>query len=66
MVGMIPHDGQTNLPEIVSAVDSPARLPGRLDGGEQQGHKNSDNGDHHQEFHECKTVSRLCALPAIE
>ena len=38
------------LLQVVVAVGPPGRLPGRLDGRQQQGHQDPDNGDHHQQL----------------
>ena len=46
---------QGNLPDVVHARCSPPRLPGGLDGRQQQADKNADDGDHHQQFDKRKT-----------
>jgi hypothetical protein len=43
------------LLEVVLALSASSGFPGLLNGGEQQGDENRDDGDHHQQFDECKS-----------
>jgi hypothetical protein len=47
---------QTDLLEVVRTSGTPCRLPCRLHRRQQQGDENADDGDHHQQLDECKTV----------
>ncbi len=50
--------GQPDLADVVLALDSPRRLPGGLDGREQQGNEHPHDGDHHQQLHQGKSPRR--------
>ena len=41
---------QSNLLQIVQALGPPRRFPRRLNGGQQQGDQDADDGDHHQQL----------------
>ena len=45
---------------IVAAGHLPGRLPHRLHGGQQQGHQQGDDGDHHQQLDEREPPCRAC------
>jgi hypothetical protein len=49
--------GDPDLPQIIRTPPSSRRLSGRLDGRQQQPHERPDDGDHHQQFHECETAA---------
>jgi hypothetical protein len=40
--------GNAHLFQIVAALHASSRLPRSLHGREQQGHQNSNDGNHHQ------------------
>jgi hypothetical protein len=46
------QEGESYLPQVIRTLGPPCRLPGCLNGGQQQGDKNSDNRDHHQQLDE--------------
>jgi len=46
-----------NLLQVVHALRSPRGLAGRLDGRQEQGHQNPNDGDHHQQLDQRKTDS---------
>ena len=47
----------TNLFEVVCTLHPPGGLPRTLHRRQQKAYENADDGDHHQEFHQGKTVS---------
>jgi len=47
---------QPHLLEIIRALQPPARSPCRLHGRQEQGDEDANDGDHHQELDERKTV----------
>jgi hypothetical protein len=54
--------GQADLLEVVGAVDAVGGRADLLDGGEQHGDENADDGDHHQKLNESerrRLVSRF-------
>ena len=48
---------QTNLFEIVGALNAPGGLSGRLHGWEQEGDQDGNDCDDHQQFDQGKTTS---------
>jgi len=42
---------------MVQALSAPRRLAGRLDGGQQQGDQDADDGDHDEQLYERKSVA---------
>jgi len=56
-LGKVMH-GQANLPHIAAASHPPRCGSGTLNGGQQHGYQNSDNGDHDQQFDECKSPAK--------
>jgi hypothetical protein len=48
--------GDTDLPQVVPATVFAGGFTSGLDRRQQQSEKCSDNGDHHQEFNQGKTV----------
>ena len=54
-VGVVMH-AQADLLQIVRALRAPGRFAGRLHGRQQQRHQHADDGDHHQQLDERKTV----------
>jgi hypothetical protein len=48
---------QRNLSQVVRALRAPGRFTGGLDCGQQEGDKNSDDGDNHQQFDQGKRFS---------
>lgn len=48
---MIRH-AKANLLQIILALKSPGRLPGRLNGWKQQGNQNADDGDDDKQLNE--------------
>src|SRR4029453_5435112 len=57
MRAVIIVQGDTILPEIIAALDSPGRFPRLLDCGEQQGNQDRDDRDAHQQLHQCGFLS---------
>jgi len=47
--------GQTELLQIVAALRPPCRFARGLNRGQQQGDKDADDRDHHQQFDQSKT-----------
>jgi hypothetical protein len=45
---------QRHLPQVVDALGPPTGLAGGLYGRKQQGDQNADDGDHHEQLHQCK------------
>ncbi len=45
-----------DLLDVVDALRSPRRFSGRLDRRQEQGHENSNDGDHDEQLDERKTV----------
>jgi hypothetical protein len=48
--------GQSDLFEMVPALDSPGRFPGRLDRGQQQADQDAENCNDHQNLDERQTA----------
>ena len=48
--------GDAELLEVVDALGAAGRFAGRLNRRQQQRHQDANNGDHHQELDEGKTV----------
>jgi len=42
--------GESNLFHVIAALRSPRRFAGSLDGRQQQGNQNANDGDHNQQF----------------
>ncbi len=57
---------QGNLLDVVHAGGPPPRLTGRIDGRQQQGDENADDGDHHQQLNERKPNSSLLVQPGVQ
>ena len=54
---LIVHRGETDLLQIVDALDPAGRLAGRLDGGQEQADQDSDDGDHDEELDQGESAS---------
>jgi hypothetical protein len=54
---MVIVQSDADLLEMIAALHAAGGFAGRLDGGEKQRHENPDDGNDHQKFHECKSVS---------
>ena len=70
---MIILGGQGDLLEVVRALGPVARLPRRLDGRQEQGDQDRDDGDHDEEFDQRETVAgrqgltnHVSKLPRVE
>ena len=48
---------QADLLEVVRALGPTGRLAGRLDGGQEQGDQDGDDGDHHQQLDQRESCS---------
>ena len=56
---MIIVQGHTQLLQIVVALRAAGGLASGLDGRQQQGHQDPDDGDHHQQFDERESEPSL-------
>jgi len=54
--GLVVQEAQADLLEVVLALQPACRLAGGLHGGQQQRDENADDGDHHQQLDQRKTV----------
>jgi hypothetical protein len=54
---MVLMDRQANLLEVVDALHPSGCLARRLDGGQEQGDQNADDGDDDQQLDERETAS---------
>jgi hypothetical protein len=48
---------KTPLLDLIHALRTAARLTRSLHCGQKQGNQNANDGDHHQQFNECKASS---------
>jgi hypothetical protein len=53
---------QPDLLEIVLGLRAPRRFASLLHGRKQQGHKDSDKGNHHQQFDQRKSAASATAF----
>ncbi len=53
---LIGDRGHGDLSDVVGALNAAHRLAGRIHRRQQQGHKDRDNRNHNEQFHECKAV----------
>jgi hypothetical protein len=53
---------QTYLLEVVLATRAARRLAGSLHGGQKERDEHSNDGDHHQEFHQRKTKTERAKM----
>jgi hypothetical protein len=53
-------EGKAELFEVVFALRSASGFASLLNGGQQERHKDGDDGDHHEEFDEGKTWTSSC------
>jgi hypothetical protein len=49
---VIEVEGEAELLPVVAALDPPRRLTGRLNGRQQQGDQDANDGDHHEQLDE--------------
>jgi hypothetical protein len=54
---------EAELTHIVDALGTPGGFTGGLDSRQQQGHQDADDGDHHQQLNERKTVRLAFRTP---
>ena len=54
---------QPSLFVVVRALSAPRSFAGRLHGGQEQRDEDCYDGNHHQEFDECKTMYRMIGFP---
>ncbi len=59
---MVVKDSQSDLLEIIAALNASRRLPGPLNNRKQQGDENRDDGDYHQQFDQRKRVATALAI----
>jgi len=50
-------NGESDLLEVVAALAAAGRLPGLLNGGEQDGHENGDDGDDDEQLNQREPVA---------
>jgi hypothetical protein len=48
--------GQYDLPDIIQTLCPAGGFTSRLNGGQQECHKDRDDRDHHKQFHECEAL----------
>ena len=56
---MVILDGESELLEVVGALHTTSRFARRLDGGQKQTNKNTDDSDDDEQFDKRKTAIRL-------
>ena len=57
---------ERQLLEVVCTLGTPRRLAGRLHGRQQERNEDADDGDHHQQFDQRKTVQGPVDIPSHE
>jgi hypothetical protein len=53
------------LPQLVRAARTAGRFAGRLHGGQKQGYEHANDGNHDEQFNECKTDARAMRMKSL-